>query len=105
MSKRPYVTVAEYELDDLFAERRIFERLQGGDLREEVEETRLVPAKRCSLGGNSYHTRVRDRHGQLLARIHYVECAFGHTIGVWPSVLFYPDLTVRRQGHARRPAH
>ena len=104
MSKRPYVTVAEYELEDLFAEFRVFERLASGDLRETMEEDHPAAAKRCSLGGESYHTRVRDQAGNLVARIHYVRCVFGHIIGMWPSVLFFPDLTVRRQGHIRRPS-
>ena len=103
MSKRPYINVAEYELEDLFAELRIFERLADGELSEMMEDGDPVAAKRCSLGGESYHTRVRDRAGNLVGRIHYVRCAFGHTIGVWLSVLFFPDLTVRRQGHASRP--
>lgn len=103
MPKRPYITVAEYELADLFAEHQIFERI-GLDLREAREDSGYVAASRCSLGGESYHTRVRDEEGRLVVRIHYVRCGFGHVIGVWPSVFFFADLTVRRQGHQRRPA-
>lgn len=101
--KRPSFKVQEYELDDLFAAFRIFERLADGSLTETLEEDQPAPSIRCSLGGESFHTRVWDQSGSMIARIHYVRCAFGHITGVWPSVLFYPDLTLYRRGHQRRP--
>ena len=104
MAKRSSIRVAEYELDDLFEAFGIFEGLAAGRLRETLERGLISPSRRCSLGGASYHTRVWDETGALLARIHYVRCVFGHLIGVWPSVLFFEEITLYRQGHQRRPA-
>ena len=102
MPKRPSLRIPEYELDDLFAAFEVFAGVAEGRFSETLEPGAAGPAYRCSWGGVSYYTRVWDAEGQPLARVHYAECGFGHTIGVWPEALFFPALTLFRLEHQRR---
>ena len=99
----PSVRVQEYELEDLFKAYRLFERVASGELVENLERGTEGAAYRCSLGGESYYTWIGERSGSRIARVHYVRCGFGHVIGVWPSALKLPDVTLYRRGHQRRP--
>ena len=99
----PSVRIQEYELRDLFAALRIFEGIASGRLTETIEAGTSRPSRRCSLGGESYFTHVWNSAGRKIARIHYLRCVFGHTIGVYPSALMLEEVTLFRQGHQRRP--
>ncbi len=98
----PSIQVQEYELADLFDALGLFRRIENGELSEHRRGPG-DPAKRCSLGGESYYTRTIDPHDGYRGRIHYVSCVFGHVIGRWPSALTIGDVTIYRQGHQRRP--
>ena len=102
MARPPSLRIAEYELDDLFAEFEIFAGIADGRFSETQEPGTVGPAYRCSWGGISYYTRVWDQESEPLARIHYVTCGFGHEIGSWPEALFLPALTLFRVGHQHR---
>ena len=100
----PSVRIQEYELEELYAALRIFERIADSRLTETIEAGTARPSRRCSLGGESYFTHVWNDAGRKIARIHYLRCAFGHLVGVYPSALMLEEVTLFRQGHQRRPA-
>ena len=105
MPSRVSVQIAEYELQDLFKEYQISERIRTGTLKEVIREP-ITPAKRwCSLGGESLFTRVvlaQDETTEV-ARIHYLRCAFGHDVAAWPSHIIIGGVLLHRQGHQQRP--
>jgi hypothetical protein len=99
------VQIPEYELQDLFREFRIFDRLRSGALTEVIRE-RIDPAKKwCSMNGESYYSRVVEAEDESVevARIHYIRCGFGPVIAVWPSHIIIDGVLLHRQGHQRRP--
>ncbi len=100
----PSVRIQEYELADLYAALRIFDRIAEGRLVETVEPNTARPARRCSLAGESYFTHLWDESGRKVGRVHYLRCGFGHIIGVYPSALMLDEVTLFRRGHQRRPA-
>ncbi len=103
MPQRFSLRIEEYELHDLFEVYEVFRKLSVGRYTERLERGTAGPSRRCSLGGESYYTRVFDEEGVELARIHYLRCVFGHSIGVWPSMIRIGGVTLHRQGHQRRP--
>ena len=103
MPKPRSVRVQEYEIHDLFETLELFERVADGELTEQLEEKNTGPARRCSLGGLSYYTRFVGDDGHTVARVHYLQCVFGHLIGVYPSMVRIGDIILFRKGHQRRP--
>ncbi|MDE2966915.1 MAG: hypothetical protein OXS30_05445 [Chloroflexota bacterium] len=99
------VQIQEYELEDLFGEERIFERIREGSLIE-VRREPIAQAKRwCSWNGESIHVRAvrADDPSIEVARIHYMVCGFGHVVAGWPSHIIIGGVLLYRRGHQRRP--
>ncbi len=98
------VQIPEYDLRDLFLAYQVFERIRLGDLVERRIEP-IRSSKRCSLGGESFYLRAYESSGtgREVARIHYLRCAFGHIIGVFPSHIVIGGVLLYRRGHQRRP--
>lgn len=99
----PRVQIPEYELQDKFAEHRVFERVASGELREALEPGTGAPGRRCCFGGFSWFTRIRQPDGPEVARVHYLECVFGHVIARYVSHIIVDSVLYHRQGHQRRP--
>lgn len=99
----PSVQIPEYELQDKFAEHRVFERVASVELRESVEPGTSALGRRCCFGGFSWFTRIRERDDQEVGRVHYLECVFGHVIARYVSHLIIDGVLYHRQRHQRRP--
>lgn len=97
--------IPEYELLDLYAAHQVLERLAAGELYETLEKRsgNVQQGRRCCIGGLSYHTRIYDQDGQEQGRVHYLECAFGLMLAVYPSTIILDGVLYHRQGHQRRP--
>lgn len=101
----PSVQIPEYELQDLFAKHRVFERLAAAELTETIEPRTSGIGRRCCFGGFSYYTRIRELDGQEVGRVHYLQCVFGHVIGRYSSTIVVDGILYHRQGHQRRPSN
>lgn len=95
--------IPEYELQDMFAVHRVFERVAVGDLQETVEPGTSALGRRCCFGGFSWFTRIRELDGQEVGRVHYLECVFGHIIARYASHIIVDGTLFHRQGHEQRP--
>ena len=100
----PSVLIPEYELQDLFQEHQVFERLASGELSDTIERGTGRPGRRCCVGGFSYFTRIRERDGQEVGRVHYLECVFGIVLARYPSHIIIDGVLYHRQRHQRRPS-
>ncbi len=96
------VLVPSYELDDLFQAVEIWAKARDGRLveREEPRARDAATADWCR-GGESYYTRLFNREGVAIARVHHLECPDGRH-EVFPSALKVGDTTIYRVGHQDR---
>ena len=93
--------VPEYVVIELFADLRIFERVEGGCLRARVVERETRPAKMCR--GLSYIVRVETLEGEFAARVHYVWCDDLQRLFTYPSSIRVGDVNIFRDGHQEAP--
>lgn len=100
---RASLQIPEYELLDLYEAYDVFGLVQRGKLLEE-QSSRVDPSYRCSLGGESFYTRIRRHDGTQVGRVHYLRCVFGHLIGRYPSTIIIDEVLLHRQRHQRRPS-
>ena len=93
--------VPEYVVIELFADLRIFERIEGGCLRARVVERETRPAKMCR--SVSYIVRVETLEGEFAARVHYVWCEDLQQLFTYPSSIRVGDMNIFREGHQEAP--
>ena len=93
--------VPEYVVNDLFADLKIFERIEKGCLRPRVIESQTRPAKMCQ--GVSYIVRAETLEGEFVARIHYVWCEDLQQLFTYPSSIRVGDVNIFREGHQGPP--
>ena len=98
------IVVESYVLDELFEALDVWTKINDGFIRESLGPEPPARARTpwCP-GGISYFTRLSNRHGYRLGRIHYLDCPQAGVLR-WPSHLIVGDVKILRHGHQQRPA-
>lgn len=93
------VRVSESLLSEVFEALRVWQKIEAGELTEWVgpDPPAVATAGWCA-GGTSYYTRIVNRAGFRVGRVHYLYCPERGTVR-FPSYLMLGETRLYRVGH------